>query len=450
MKKRSLFTVAFAALVTPVFANVWVGNLNDAKKAAAAQKKDMLIYFSGSGWDSGTKKIESEVFDNEEFKKEAPKSYVLLNFDFPRDFRKDPASAPKVKIGESYGIGRLPTVILADQDGRPYSITGYKKGGAESYLKYLASLKENGAKIQKALADAAGQNGEEKAKSLISAVELTPRSAWETHYAKELEEIKKADPEGKTGFIASIEKEKAVKEERAQYQKLFAAKNYDEVIKNATASLGALKGEDAQRVIMYKIQALAGQKKYAEAKAELDVMGKMAPETTMGKSVDRYKQIVDRMKARDENKAKPRPVAKGGKKKPTGPIVSKPVAVVSDVKVLHDEVSKIKEQLAKAEADKAAKSKVQAENAKKMAELQKSLAALKAKDEATKAEAKKVAEEHAKLQKKLVAMKDVIATHEKMESRKTKVQDLEEKAKALQKQAEELRKKAADLKSGKK
>ncbi len=453
MKRFSLISTLLFAFAVPVSASPWTGNYKDALESAATDQKDILIYFSGSAWDQWTKKLEEKILSTDEFKQAAPKQFVMMNYDLPSNARKDPASAHKVKMADQFGVRRLPAMVLADSKGRPYGSIGFKDVSPAEFLKQLNDLKAKGAEFQKSLKDAAGKKGEDKAKALIAALEQIPKTSWKEHYQAELDAIKAADPEGKTGFIAKLEKEEAVNAERLVYQELFKNKKLDEVIKKSSAAIEKAKGEDAQRFYMYKIQALAAQKKYKAAKEAVATMAKIDPKSTHGSSLDRYNTIIDQMQSRDERVAKAREEAKKNppKKqvKPTGPIVSKPVAVVSDVKVLHEEAKKIEAELQKAAKQKDAKVAAQKKSADRMAALEKELAALKKSEAKTAEEAKKAAEAHAKVAKKFETMKDVIKTHESMESRKNKAKELEKKASELEKEAAKLKEKASEIKKGK-
>ncbi len=415
MKKYSLFPALLLAMAHSVIANPWTGNMKDALNRAVTDKKDVLIYFSGSSWDRRTQALEKDILSTDDFKSTAPKKFVLLNYDLPQNARQDPASQPKMKLAEQYGVNGIPSIILADHKGRAYAAVGQQKT-TEEMMKVLNTLQSQGAEFRKRLVDAEGKKGLEKAEALVTALQLVPKWTWNKHYQAELDAIKAADQEGKTGFIAKIEREEKLKQEQVAYQKLFRAKKFEEVVKTSAKAISQAKGEEAQRLYMYQIQALAAQKKYAEAKAVIETMSKIDPKSQHGSSKERYLSIVDQMKVRDERQAQAIADAKKKQeKKPSAPIVSKPVAVVSDIKVLHEEVKQLEKQLAAATAA-----------------------------------SKKAADEQARLEKKLVAMKDVVKTHQNMEERKKKVVELEKQAKELEKQARDLKKKATEIKSGKK
>ncbi|MDB4568477.1 hypothetical protein N9082_01535, partial [Akkermansiaceae bacterium] len=331
--------------------------------------------------------------------------------------------------------------------GRPYGFANFRGPGNEAVLKSLKANVETREKRDAAFAKAQKLKGLEKAKSMIEGLELLPQFILRDFYANELVMIADADPKGETGFVAKIEKVEKLDQEQKRYQVLFKGEKFDQVVKLSQKESAALKGEDAQRVAMYGIQALASLKKYDEAKKAIDAMAKLDPETEFGKSAERYNGVVDRIKARNEQQAA---AAKAGlpKKKARGPIVSKPVAVVTDIKKLREESKEIDAEAKKAQevAEKAAKA--QKEFDQQVSKLTKEIEALQKGNKKRSEAAKKAKENADKLAKKSKMMKEVIENHEAMEKRKRDISELEKKAAELQKQAEALRKKSGEIKKG--
>jgi len=133
-----------ALLLTPVAALAaegWLTDLDAAKKQAAAEKKDILIDFTGSDWCGWCIKLDKEVFSTPAFK--AQKDFVTVVLDFPR--KKELPADQKARneaLAQAWGIQGFPTIILANAAGEPYASTGYKPGGPEAYLAHLAELRK--------------------------------------------------------------------------------------------------------------------------------------------------------------------------------------------------------------------------------------------------------------------------------------------------------------------
>jgi len=118
--------------------------LEAAKMKAAQEGKDILLKFTGSDWCPWCKRLDSEVFGTELFKQEVTKNFVILVLDFPQDksLLSQKAYRWNIKLYKEYGVPGLPTVILADADGREYARTGYRQGGPKEYLEHLQQLRK--------------------------------------------------------------------------------------------------------------------------------------------------------------------------------------------------------------------------------------------------------------------------------------------------------------------
>ena len=99
-------------------------------------------------------------------------------------------------------------------------------------------------------------------------------------------------------------------------------------------------GEDAQRIQMYEVQALYSLKKYDEAVTAIGAMKKLAPESELGKQADKFSEQIKGAKIRA---AKIKEMAKNPK--PRKPIVSKPVAIVTDINELKKDAKTAEEDL---------------------------------------------------------------------------------------------------------
>lgn len=120
----------------------WIDDYDAALKRAAAEKRPVLVNFTGSDWCGWCKRLSREVFATDVFRKAAAEKYVLLFIDSPRDksLLSDHAREQNPQLGERYGIRGYPTVVLLDAQGKKLAQTGYQAGGPEKYLKHLESL----------------------------------------------------------------------------------------------------------------------------------------------------------------------------------------------------------------------------------------------------------------------------------------------------------------------
>ncbi|MGJ8698329.1 MAG: thioredoxin family protein [Verrucomicrobiaceae bacterium] len=451
MNTLTIFTSLSLVLSSVAAAHCPAHEIAAARTKAAEQKKDVLLIFTGGDWHSTSKMFKEGVLDQEAFKKASGKNFVVQSFEFPKEQKE--TSKELNELREQFAIRRLPTLVLTDALGRPFGSTSFGPGGLEKILADFDKSIAKRVKRDEGFAKAEKAKGVDRAKALVEGLEQVAQGDLRKFYENELKAVKEADPKGETGFIAKLEKDEALQKERAHYQELFQAQKLDEIVKQGREAAAGAKGEDAQRFSMYVIQALVSQKKYDEAKKQIAEMVKLDEKTEMGKSAERFNSIVDRIRERDEKQAQmAAEAAKRPKveKKPAGPIVSKPVAVVTDIKKLHEEAKELE-----ANAAKAAKASEEAQKelkgaAERVTKLEKELEGQRKAQKKAAEKAEKAKADHERLAKRSQAMKDVIENHEAMERRKREIGELEKKAAALQEEAKKLREQAENIKKGRK
>ena len=121
----------------------WLTNLDEAQKTAQAEKKLLLMDFTGSDWCGWCIMLDKEVFSKPEFKEYASKNLVLLELDFPRMKKMPPeVTAQNEKLAVKYGIQGFPTVVVFDSSGKPLGALGYQAGGPQAFIAELEKLKK--------------------------------------------------------------------------------------------------------------------------------------------------------------------------------------------------------------------------------------------------------------------------------------------------------------------
>lgn len=142
MPRRFLAVVALclSALSLAAAEPVWLTDLDEGIKVAKAEKKAILVDFTGSDWCGWCIRLKKEVFDQKEFAV-ATKDFVLVELDYPQK-KKQPAEekAKNKALAEKFGIEGYPTILLLDANGEPFAQTGYEAGGPIKYLAHLAEL----------------------------------------------------------------------------------------------------------------------------------------------------------------------------------------------------------------------------------------------------------------------------------------------------------------------
>jgi len=176
----------------------WTRDLDAAKAAAAADDKDLLLFFTGSDWCVWCLKLEGEVFQADPFPETVLESFVPVTLDYPRDKElvTDEERAQNERLKDEFSISGYPTVILADAEGRPYAKTGYQEGGPESYLTHLAELTAGRERRDVAFARADSATGVERARLLHEALSTVPAALRAPFYLPVMKEIAALDANG--------------------------------------------------------------------------------------------------------------------------------------------------------------------------------------------------------------------------------------------------------------
>lgn len=126
----------FAATSTPVG---FIDDYDLALERAKAEKKLIVADFSGSDWCFWCKRLDKEVFQQEDFISVATNKYVLLMIDSPNDktVLSEKAKTENPKLVKKYKIQGYPTVLLLDGEGKIQAETGFVGGGPTNYLHHL-------------------------------------------------------------------------------------------------------------------------------------------------------------------------------------------------------------------------------------------------------------------------------------------------------------------------
>lgn len=203
----------------------WTEDVANAKKSATGDKKDLLLEFTGSDWCPPCKMLKAKVFDSTHFMAEAPKGFVLVKLDFPRDKSHQTAAviAQNTELAEQYRVAAFPTVILADAKGRPYAQwSGYGGESPEQYTKMLEDKRKVRVARDAELRKAADAKGIDKAKALDAALDAVPISAtlMMATYTAEIEQIMKLDADKSAGLYNKYESLKIAPQIEEQVQEI--------------------------------------------------------------------------------------------------------------------------------------------------------------------------------------------------------------------------------------
>lgn len=105
----------------------WLTDAALAQTKARAERKLVMLEFTGSDWCPPCRKMAAEVFPSAEFKAFAEKNLVPVKLDFPRR-TKLPAARQQANdaLAKKHGVNAFPTLIFLRPDGsKAGELVGY-------------------------------------------------------------------------------------------------------------------------------------------------------------------------------------------------------------------------------------------------------------------------------------------------------------------------------------
>ena len=144
MKKIAIGILACVALLQAGAAELkWMTDLSLAQTKAKAEKKLVMLDFTGSDWCGWCIRLNKEVFSKPEFADYAAKNLVLVEVDFPRKKQQtEEMKKANETLQEKYGIKGYPTIIVLNSEGAKIGETGYMEGGPKAFVAELEKIKK--------------------------------------------------------------------------------------------------------------------------------------------------------------------------------------------------------------------------------------------------------------------------------------------------------------------
>lgn len=126
----------------PAYAVEWHEDFKKVVDSAKETDKPMLLYFTGSDWCPPCKVLDQEVLSQDVFKEFADDQLVLMKLDFDRFVRpkSEAFGAQHTSLKRALQIRGFPMIVLLAPDGEYLETTGFRREGAEDYVKHLKKL----------------------------------------------------------------------------------------------------------------------------------------------------------------------------------------------------------------------------------------------------------------------------------------------------------------------
>ena len=209
---------------------VWLTDMEQAKAQAKAERKDLLVVFTGSDWCPPCKMLKKTIFMDPEFAT-ITSDFVLVELDFPRSIElPDEQKAHNDRWSTAWEINSYPTVILADDAAMPYA-SAERPPSPKAYV--AAAKDQRGIRTQRDgffAAAASATTAASRAQLLDKALTVMGEGLIIGQYRKQLDQIMAADADDSLGL-------------RAKY----AEKTADLEIAPLLEKIGAIMDADATR-----------------------------------------------------------------------------------------------------------------------------------------------------------------------------------------------------------
>ncbi|MGF1582319.1 MAG: thioredoxin family protein [Gemmataceae bacterium] len=294
--------VAFSFVASPVVRadddkadKLWITSFEDAKKTAAMEKLDIMMEFTGSDWCPPCIALHDNVLTKETFTKTAPKKFVLLKLDNPRDKSKqtEEEKLQYKKLSKKFNVSGVPTVFLVDAKGRPYAkFVGYSRAmSAEVYTNRLVEATKTRAMRDEYFAKAAKAKGLKKAKLLAKGIGVIGNDLALAFYRNKVDQIIELDTDNKAELknkFVNMVKAGDVKKALSSIQQKHRrdAKAGTKAIEKLIAN-EKLEGAALQEALYIKAMYLYQQQDKEASKAVLEEAVEAAPDTAKAATIRR-------------------------------------------------------------------------------------------------------------------------------------------------------------------
>lgn len=141
-------------------------NLDVAKSKAIHAKADLMICFTVRDWSAVCRQFEEHFLKQQEFIDALKSDFVFVQY----DLSTEEEDSPGVQLRDQFEISGYPAIVLANAQGMPYAITGFRPDSATRYAEHLQLLKTENRKRQAHLNAAADLSGLERAEHLVNAL----------------------------------------------------------------------------------------------------------------------------------------------------------------------------------------------------------------------------------------------------------------------------------------
>ncbi len=139
--KAFALALLLAATASLHASDIWSTDYSAALAQAAAEKKPILLEFTGSDWCPPCKIMTAQIFDTHEFTEFAKANLVAVKLDYPQSKpQSDELKAQNQELAQKFNVRGFPTVILLASDGKELARNvGLMRGGPQVLIDWIKS-----------------------------------------------------------------------------------------------------------------------------------------------------------------------------------------------------------------------------------------------------------------------------------------------------------------------
>lgn len=277
----------------------WFTDYQTAHAKAVAEKKHLLLVFTGADWIALCRLFDQDILNQPAFLDWISGQFVPVRLDYPKKTIQLQATVAQNRIFmRAYRVSSFPTVILTDTEGRPYGINGYQPVPPLNYAKVIGAMRDIATDRDALFAKAAAAPaGIEKARLLVQGVPNLPGNLPARYYRPQLEEIIANDPKDETGKVAKCKRLIADVEYADAMQKLEDKVDWAGMLKltDDYIAANALQGAEKQHALFNKVGIFQKQANLTELARSLMEIVAIDEKTPQGRQA---KGALDQLRAK--------------------------------------------------------------------------------------------------------------------------------------------------------
>ena len=136
---KNLLSILLITLTLNSFAQekvTWHTDMEKAVNLSIQSEKPLFLFFTGSDWCGWCKKLVSEVFNKQEFKKWANQNVILVELDFPKRTQlSKELQKQNSTLARQFGVRGYPTGYFVNPKIKEGKLTLEEVLGAQGYVR---------------------------------------------------------------------------------------------------------------------------------------------------------------------------------------------------------------------------------------------------------------------------------------------------------------------------